>query len=197
MILNLVKTKLPNIYNYVLQCYGEESFLNYGNEILKSSEGVQQGDPLGPFLFSLGIQDIVNDMDSPLNCWYLDNGCLGGDPDSVLKDLQKIINGRDSHGLQLNTSKCEMFLVDSLSDAEDLKWRSTSSSSSNNWSLLHNIDLNNIDLDSSSSYSNFWSLSNSSNPSSNGSNICTANLLVVISTSFSRVLFPAVLKPYF
>ena len=162
MILNLVKEKLPNIYNSVHQCYGPESFLRIGNETINSSEGVQQGDPLGPFLFSLGIQDdVVNKMESPFNCWYLDDGCLGGNPETFISDLQKIKDTFNSLGLQLNTSKCELFLVDSLYE-EDLNWKNSSSSSSNRWSG---------DFDSSTIHGNFWSIPSWLDSTSNSSNI--------------------------
>ena len=49
VLLDLVKRKLPNIYNYVHQWYAQDSYLGFGKEILNSSEGVQQEDPLGSF----------------------------------------------------------------------------------------------------------------------------------------------------
>ena len=75
-ILSLVKNKIPKIYNFVNQCYAEKSSLRFGSEIINSEEGVQQGDPLGPFLFSLGIQDLVSSCKSEFNVWYLDDGTL-------------------------------------------------------------------------------------------------------------------------
>ena len=77
-------------------------------EILK---GVQQGDILGPFLFSLGIQDIVNKLKSELDVFYLDDGTLGGKIETGLEDLGKIKATLISHGLELNSNKCKLFLV--------------------------------------------------------------------------------------
>ena len=111
VILNLVKIKLPKIYNYVHQCYDHITNLRFGSEILDSSEGVQQGDPLGPFLFSLGIQEIVSSMESELNVWYLDDGTLGGDTNTVFKDLEKIKDATITHGLEINPEKCELFII--------------------------------------------------------------------------------------
>ena len=119
VILNLVKEKLPDVYNYVNQCYAQDSLLLFGDETINSSQGVQQGDPLGPFLYFLGTQDLVNSMNSPLNVWYLDDVSLGGEADLVLQDILKIKEATDSLGLQLNTSQCEMFLIGS--DQENLK----------------------------------------------------------------------------
>ena len=56
---------------------------------------------MGPFLFSLGIQEIISKMKSEFNCWYLDDGTLGGDVDTVLKDAKEILKAANTHGLQL------------------------------------------------------------------------------------------------
>ena len=46
VILNLVKEKLPELYNLIYQCYEEGSTLFFGDEdVLDSLEGVQQGTP--------------------------------------------------------------------------------------------------------------------------------------------------------
>ena len=161
--MNLVKIKLPGMYNFIKHCYGQETFLRFGNEIISLSEGVPQGDPLGPFLFSIGIQeDIVNKMESEFNCWFLDDGCLGGNPQTVITDLQKIKESFNSHGLELNTAKCELFLVDSLYAEEDLNGSTSISTDSSRRSSV---------FDSSAYYSNFCLFPNSMNSSSLGSNI--------------------------
>lgn len=69
-----------------------KSFLCYGQNIIMSEEGVQQGDPFGPLLFCLVIQPIINNITSPVNAWYLDYGSVGGAFDSVLEDLKKSSN---------------------------------------------------------------------------------------------------------
>ena len=111
MILPIVQRKIPSIYNYVYQNYANESDLFFGDSLIKSQEGVQQGDPIGPFLFSLGIMDIIKSMNSELNIWYLDDGTLAGDVTTVLNDFKEIIKATESHGLEVNPSKCELFLI--------------------------------------------------------------------------------------
>ena len=49
---------------------------------------VQQGDPLGPFLFSLGIADLTKNCSSEFSGWYLDDGTLAGNPDTIQADFQ-------------------------------------------------------------------------------------------------------------
>ena len=108
MILREVFRKFPQIYQYVVSSYGAESSLLFGSEVIKSAEGVQQGDPLGPFLFALTIQPMVESIQSPLNCWYLDDGTLAGDPSTVEADLIRIKEIGQNLGLKLNVDKCEV-----------------------------------------------------------------------------------------
>lgn len=49
---------------------------------LYCTTGVQQGDPLGPLLFSAGIHEVVSSCNVNFpevwGCWYLDDGSLVG-----------------------------------------------------------------------------------------------------------------------
>ena len=65
--LEAASVHLPSLFNYVLSCYGTLSFLSYGDHLLLSEEGIQQGDPLGPLLFCLAIIPIFEHLSSPLN----------------------------------------------------------------------------------------------------------------------------------
>ena len=95
----------------VWQSYSQPSNLYFNEHIIPSMEGVQQGDPLGPFLFSLGIQDLINSCKSQYNCWYLDDGTLGDSAEVVLEDFIKILDAANSLGLEVNTEKCEIMLL--------------------------------------------------------------------------------------
>ena len=75
---------------------------------INSSESVQQGDPLVPLLFCLGIRKICNSLSSELNLWYLDDDTVAGDPSTVLQDFQFIIEEAAKIGLQVNGGKCEI-----------------------------------------------------------------------------------------
>ena len=87
------------------------SNLYFGDDRILSEEGIQQGDPLGPLLFSLGIRDVMKSCESELSVWYLDDGSLLGTPDEVINDLDKILDAADSLGLQINPKKCEVFFT--------------------------------------------------------------------------------------
>lgn len=109
-ILNEIQKCTPKMYRYLLQCYGTPSKLLFRDNLLSSEVGCQQGDPLGPAIFSLAIHSIISSLKSKLNIWYLDDGTLGGEPDDVLADLTSIITKFESIGLELNFSKCELYI---------------------------------------------------------------------------------------
>jgi len=72
---------------------------------------MQQGDPLGPTLFALAIHGVTSEVKSDQNVWYLDDGCISGDPQTVLSNPAIIRNGLSSTGLEINNSKCELLIV--------------------------------------------------------------------------------------
>lgn len=111
-LLTQVKEKTPEIFNFVWQCYSTRSKLLFKNNLLFSSVGCQQGDPLGPALFSLAIHPIINSLNSKFNAWYLDDGTLGGKEDEVFEDLRVLTEKFAQLGLTLNFSKCELFFLD-------------------------------------------------------------------------------------
>ena len=53
--------------------YATSSHLVIGNETILSEIGIQQGDPLGPVLFALAIDEIARSIRSPINIWYSDD----------------------------------------------------------------------------------------------------------------------------
>ena len=90
--------------------------MSFGDEgVILSQEGVQQGDPCGPFLFSLAILDLSKQMVSPGNIWYLDDSTLAGDAKSVIADFQKIKAASETLGLDINNKKCELMVIDQQS----------------------------------------------------------------------------------
>ena len=107
LILAKVSQHLPDLYPMIFQSYGAPSHLIYGESFLRSSRGVQQGDPLGPALFCLAIADLVNTLQSEIKPWYLDDGTLIGNPEAVYEDLERIKEASRETGLKLNSGKCE------------------------------------------------------------------------------------------
>ena len=111
VMLAKVRTYAPHIYAFVHQAYSKEPYLSFGEDTILSSEGVQQGDPLGPFLFALGAVDITQECHTELNCWYLDDATIGGPPEAVLAAYEKILESKSTHGLEINPAKTELYLV--------------------------------------------------------------------------------------
>ena len=54
----------PEVYNYSHSAYSQPTFLFYGDSVIKSCEGTQQGDPVSPALFSDSIQDLIDSLES-------------------------------------------------------------------------------------------------------------------------------------
>lgn len=109
-LLTQIKDKLPDVYPFLWQCYGSPTKLIYKDKLLSSEVGCQQGDPLGPAIFSLVIHPIIKRLESKFNVWYLDDGTLGGEANTILKDLKFLIEEFKLIGLELNFGKCELYI---------------------------------------------------------------------------------------
>jgi hypothetical protein len=120
-ILKEVQCHTPLLYPYLYQCYRNPSTLFFGNHLISSSVGAQQGDPCGPMIFSLAIQPIILSLDSQMNIWYLDDGTLADYPEVVLSDFKKVINLSQEIGLELNFNKCESFCCSGDTDLKVIK----------------------------------------------------------------------------
>lgn len=113
-LLTQIKEVVPEIYHYMWQCYGEKTKLVYRNHLLYSAAGCQQGDPLGPAIFSLAIHPVITKIKSKFNVWYLDDGSIGDEASTALQDLDSMIKEFQNIGLELNFSKCELFINPNL-----------------------------------------------------------------------------------
>ena len=104
----------PEVYKYSHWAYSQPSFLFYGDSVIKSCEGTQQGDPESPALFSDSIQDLLDSLESKINLWYLDDGNLSDDYRTVLKDLKKLLKRKECWDSKLNPRNVNFSLVTSL-----------------------------------------------------------------------------------
>jgi hypothetical protein len=111
---DIVREKIPGAAAWVEFCYESEALLFAGDHILKSSVGVQQGDPLGPLLFSLLLHTLVLEIkaefpDLDLNIWYLDDGTCVGRVETIAKVFAKVRDRGVAYGLRLNTKKTQIW----------------------------------------------------------------------------------------
>lgn len=77
-----VKKYFPELLPWVLFCYRYPAWLYSGEDIIEARAGVQQGDPLGPLLFALALQPLLEklqrinsqtDEPAPIVVAYLDD----------------------------------------------------------------------------------------------------------------------------
>ncbi|GKD74403.1 putative reverse transcriptase domain-containing protein [Tanacetum coccineum] len=116
VMLQEVRIRCPAISRWVEFCYSSPARLYYGEHTLRSYQGVQQGDPLGPLLFALVLHPLVCKIRDSFNlsfqAWYLDDGTIIGDTLVVGEVLKIIMEDEPRHGLHLNVDKTEGFWPD-------------------------------------------------------------------------------------
>jgi len=98
----------PRLFRFVHSAYSSPSTLFWEDKTIQSAEGVQQGDPLGPMLFCLTIQQLKPQLTSEFQVFYLDDGTLGGSIEDLRHDLRVVEKVGQEIGLQLNEEKTEV-----------------------------------------------------------------------------------------
>ena len=109
--LRVARVRAQELYSLLWQAYPNSSALFFGEDVLRSEEGIQQGDPFGPALFALGLDELTREVESGFNVWYLDDATLGGSPDVVLRDVRRLVTALGAIGLEINSAKCELTVL--------------------------------------------------------------------------------------
>ena len=109
-ILRETRNRFPSIFNWVQYSYGQASRLFAGKETIWSSSGVQQCDPLGPLLFTLVLQVLLDELkkiigDKMIIAAYLDDVTLVGPIQWIKQAVQFIYERGHSLGLILSPKK--------------------------------------------------------------------------------------------
>jgi hypothetical protein len=82
--------------------------------LIQSEEGAQQGDPLGPFMFAMGLQPALVQAKSTLEglnspgciLAYLDDVVLVGPPEHIQQAFNTLVSACERIGLRCNPTKC-------------------------------------------------------------------------------------------
>ncbi len=109
-----IRKHLPLISGWMELCYRSSPYLHFGENIILSQCGVQQGDPLGPLGFSMALHPILQEIRDKVpglivNSWYLDDGVLCGSIDDLLSALHIVESNGPPCGLHLNRAKSLLF----------------------------------------------------------------------------------------
>ena len=124
---------MPGLCRWVEWCHGASAHLVFGKHNLSSQSGLQQGDPLGPLLFSLALRPVATELVGlgrdgnagrklDLCFFYLDDGFLAGDLEIVsqaLATFAQLCRACPALGLTLELSKSELVVLTSV-ERQDL-----------------------------------------------------------------------------
>ena len=122
--LSVARVRTPGLYNLLWHAYSSPSRLFFGEEGFASEIGIQQGDPIGPALFALSVDEAAQGVQSEFNVWYLDDATLGDSVERVHDDLLVLLERLRVIGLEVNGSKCELTILnDSMLEATEALFR--------------------------------------------------------------------------
>ena len=113
-MLKAVANSVPGIAAFTNSCYSQHSQLFYDKFVVSSESGIQQGDPIGPLLFSLTLWPIIEKIQETApelqqHSWYLDDGVLVGSEDDLIRSWDLLCQLGPDRGLHIRVDKCELW----------------------------------------------------------------------------------------
>jgi hypothetical protein len=107
-----IREFFPEVVAYLEWIYAIPPYLFYDGKVIMSGAGVQQGDPLGPLFFATLLHKLTVKLGETgllHNSWYLDDGTLIGNVNSLRSALDILKCDSPSLGLKLNLNKCYFY----------------------------------------------------------------------------------------
>lgn len=105
-LLEEIKNEAPLLFPMMQQAYRYPSNLYYGDIVISSQCGVQQGDPCGSPAFCIGLKRLSHSLASRFNTWFQDDGTIGDEFNVILSDIKKVLQFFEISGISLNATKC-------------------------------------------------------------------------------------------
>jgi len=111
--LHRAREELPELFPWMQWCYCVAGELRFGHHRILSTAGVQQGDPLGPLLFSLVLLEVLDEVGGldtlGLCVWYLDDGTVVGPRPLIRQFLDRLLAIGPKYGLFVKMGKTELY----------------------------------------------------------------------------------------
>ena len=205
VIRETLSSDFPELLPFFDLCYGTEGLLrvcrsdrNNTFTWIRSREGTQQGDPLGPFFFCIALLPILKEIHVRfphiIDPALMDDVALLGPFDEVIRASRFLISALETINLKTNMSKCLLFIPSTSSSTSSFPPSSSSSSSSSSSPASSSPASATSTSPSSTSASSYSvsSLSSSSSSSqsspSHSSSLCSSSVSSSSSLSSSSVL---------
>jgi hypothetical protein len=111
-----IQLHCPEALNYAMAAYGSHSWCMFGDTVISSEQGAQQGDPSASLYFALALArcrldvhaSVPSDRLLDVESWFADDGIMGGPADVVRQFLDAFLLHEARYGLRLNLAKCEI-----------------------------------------------------------------------------------------
>ena len=108
-----VKKYCPDLARWTRWCLNGSSRVYHNTHVIPCTTGVQQGDPLAPVLFSVGLHMVVEQLlaiPEIRQLWFLDDGLLRGKGPEVRRALAIMTSELAKIDLSINLRKCEIYI---------------------------------------------------------------------------------------
>ena len=116
----------PRASRFIFNTYRGRSplILKGCNEILQSSEGIVQGDPLSMFMYAVATLPLIDELEDYSSCiqlWYADDSSAFGNITSVLTWFEKLLRTGPRYGYFPEPNKCYLIVKGTMiSQAMDI-----------------------------------------------------------------------------